>query len=141
MTKYTGFNDDNDNPINVGDKLRSVWGYFVTVVENPDKEGHFYCKLVCEDDHSCKDIPYSLGGGYVKVNLSREEKDNIVSELFVDYIIRRTIRIDMWPELIDKEMIVFENGQPEINPEKEVELKAFILDHDTGSEEYLEISE
>lgn len=63
---FTGFYDDNKQPILVGDKLKSEWGYEVIVV----KDGNSYSgKLVCNDKHSCKDIPYALneGKGYSKI--------------------------------------------------------------------------
>ena len=62
----TGFYDDNKQPILVGDKLKSKWGYEVIVV----KEGDSYSgKLICDEDHSCKNIPYHLnrGEGYSKI--------------------------------------------------------------------------
>ena len=58
---FTGFYDDNKQPILVGNKLKSEWGYEVFVV----KDGNDYIgKLVCnDDDHSCKNIPYDLNKG------------------------------------------------------------------------------
>lgn len=58
---------DNKEPIFVGDTLRSEWGYEVIVVE--DTEESYSGKLVCDDTHSCKNIPYSLnrGKGHVKL--------------------------------------------------------------------------
>lgn len=63
---FTGYYDDANNQIFVGDKLKSEWGYEVIVY----KDGKNYCgKLVCNKNHSCKDIPYSLnkGKGHIKV--------------------------------------------------------------------------
>ncbi len=57
----TGMFDDNGLPINIGDTLLSEWGYEVTVTK--DDDGDFSGKLICEDTHPCKDIPYSLNGG------------------------------------------------------------------------------
>ena len=64
---FTGYYDDNKKPIYVGDTLRSEWNYDVIVVK--DRDG-YSGKLVCEDNHSCKDIPYALnkGDGYSKIN-------------------------------------------------------------------------
>lgn len=64
--KFTGLYDENKEPIFVGDKLHNKYGYDVTVVIS---DGNFYGKLICEDSHPCKDIPYALNGGmdYVKI--------------------------------------------------------------------------
>ena len=64
---FTGFYDDNNKPILVGDKLKSEWGYEVIFVK--DKDGYYSGKLVCDDNHSCKNIPYALnkGEGYSKI--------------------------------------------------------------------------
>jgi hypothetical protein len=64
--KYTGYYDDNNKPIYVGDKLKSEWGYEVIVHQEGDS---FNGKLVCDENHSCKDIPYALnhGKGYTKI--------------------------------------------------------------------------
>ncbi|MCK9574743.1 MAG: hypothetical protein WC979_03195 [Candidatus Pacearchaeota archaeon] len=62
---FTGYIDDNGNQIFTGDRLKSEYGYEVTVV----KDGNDYVgKLICSKSHSCKDIPYSLnnGKGYKK---------------------------------------------------------------------------
>ena len=63
---FTGFYDDNKQPILVGDKLKSEWGYEVIVVK--DRDG-YSGKLVCDDKHSCKNIAYALnkGKGYSKI--------------------------------------------------------------------------
>lgn len=68
--KSTGMFDDNKNPIFVGDTLRSEHGYDVVVSE---LDGDFFGKLICEDNHTCKDIPYALNGGkgYLKTNYFR----------------------------------------------------------------------
>ena len=59
--------DDEGKDIFIGDKLRSKWGYEVIVAE--DEFGDLYGKLVCDDNHSCKNIPYSLNNGkdHIKV--------------------------------------------------------------------------
>ena len=57
---FTGLYDDNKQPILVGDKLKSEWGYEVIVVKDGDD---YSGKLVCDDKHSCKNIPYALNGG------------------------------------------------------------------------------
>jgi len=64
----TGFFDDNSQPIHVGDTLQSEWNYKVIVIK--DSDGDYTGKLVCDDNHSCKDIPYGLndGKGYIKID-------------------------------------------------------------------------
>lgn len=66
MKTFTGYYDDNGNAINVGDKLKSKYGYEVIVVS--DNEG-YSGKLVCDNNHSCKNISYALnnGEGYTKI--------------------------------------------------------------------------
>ena len=63
---FTGFYDDNKQPILVGDKLKSEWGYEVIVVKDSDG---YSGKLVCDENHSCKNIPYALneGKGHSKI--------------------------------------------------------------------------
>jgi hypothetical protein len=56
----TGYYDDDNNPIKVGDVLESEWNYKVKVVE---EDGHFYGKLICKPNHSCANIPYALNKG------------------------------------------------------------------------------
>jgi len=58
---FTGFYDDNKQPILVGDKLKNEWGYEVIVVK--DEDGDYSGKLVCDDKHSCKNILYALNNG------------------------------------------------------------------------------
>lgn len=60
---FTGFYDINNVPIFIGDTLKSKWDYMVKVM--PDNTG----KLICDENHPCKDIPYSLNEGkdYSKV--------------------------------------------------------------------------
>jgi hypothetical protein len=64
---FTGYYDDNHQPIFIGDKLKSEWGYevIVYILNNGDFAG----KLVCDDRHTCKNIPYALnkGKGYSKI--------------------------------------------------------------------------
>ena len=64
---FTGYNDDNGSKIFIGDKLRSEWGYDVIVVK--DEDGDYTGKLICDENHTCKNIPYALnnGNGYAKV--------------------------------------------------------------------------
>lgn len=64
---FTGYYDDNHEPIFVGDRLKSKWGYEVIVVK--DNGDEYSGKLVCDDNHSCKNIPYALnkGNGYSKI--------------------------------------------------------------------------
>ena len=64
---FTGFYDDNNQEILVGDNLKSEWGYEVIVVK--DKDGDYSGKLVCDNNHSCKNILYALnkGKGYSKI--------------------------------------------------------------------------
>jgi len=66
---FTGYFDDNNEPIFVGDKLKSEWNYEIIVVK--DSDNSYYGKLICNDNHSCKNIPYALnnGSGYCKINL------------------------------------------------------------------------
>lgn len=65
--EFTGYHDDNKKPIFVGNKLKSEWGYEVIVAK--DEDGNYSGKLICDADHSCKDIPYALnkGKGYTKI--------------------------------------------------------------------------
>ena len=41
---FTGYFDDNKQPILVGDKLKSEWGYEVIVVKDEDGDGRQYEK-------------------------------------------------------------------------------------------------
>lgn len=67
VDSFTGYYDDNHEPIFVGDTLKSEWNYKVIVVK--DEDG-YSGKLLCDDRHSCKNIPYALnnGKGYIKIN-------------------------------------------------------------------------
>lgn len=58
---FTGFYDDNNQPIHLGDKLKSIYNYEVIVCQ--DDDDHFYGKLVCKPSHSCVNIPYSIADG------------------------------------------------------------------------------
>ena len=76
----TNHNDDNGNPIFVGDTLLSEWNYYVTVCEDKeDKHYPFYGKLVCKPTHSCANIPYALnqGEGHTIVNPNNLNQDFI----------------------------------------------------------------
>jgi hypothetical protein len=65
--EFTGFYDENRSKIYLYDKLRSEWNYDVIV--HKDENGDYYGKLVCDKNHSCKDIPYALnsGKGHIKI--------------------------------------------------------------------------
>ncbi len=58
---FTGFYDDNNRPIHLGNKLRSIYNYEVIVCQ--DDEDGFYGKLVCKPNHSCANIPYCINKG------------------------------------------------------------------------------
>ena len=64
---FTGYFDDTNKSIFVGDKLRSEWNYDIIVVK--DKDGDYSGKLVCDTNHSCKNMTYALneGKGYIKI--------------------------------------------------------------------------
>lgn len=66
---FTGYHDDSNKPIYVGDTLKSEWGYEVVVVKD---DSGYSGKLVCGEKHSCRNIPYALneGKGYVKINIT-----------------------------------------------------------------------
>ena len=68
--------DINGNLIEVGDTLKSEWDYDVTVYLHED--GYLQGKLVCKDDHPCKDIPYDLnnGKGYTIIKKGMENENN-----------------------------------------------------------------
>lgn len=63
--EFTGFFDSRNQPICVGDKLRSEYGYEVIVYK--ESNGEYVGKLVCEPGHSCENIPYSIEGVYTKI--------------------------------------------------------------------------
>ncbi len=67
---FTGYYDDDNKPIFVGDKLKSEWGYEVIVYKLDN--GEYAGKLVCGKKHSCRDIPYSIceGKGHSKINIT-----------------------------------------------------------------------
>lgn len=62
--------DENGKEIHLGDTLKSEWGFNVVVVL--DNHGEWVGKLVCRENHPCKDIPFALsnGEGYTKVEES-----------------------------------------------------------------------
>lgn len=64
--EFTKLFDSNNQPIYVGDKLCSEYGYEVIVYKHSN--GEYVGKLVCEPGHSCENIPYSLGGVYTKIS-------------------------------------------------------------------------
>ena len=63
---FTGYYDDNNRQIFVGDKLKSEWGYEVIVIKS---DNDYSGKLVCDENNSCRNIPYHLnkGKGHIKV--------------------------------------------------------------------------
>jgi len=63
---FTELYDEDKQPIYLGDKLLSKWGYEVIVIES---DGEYVGKLVCDDNHSCKEISYALnkGNDYSKI--------------------------------------------------------------------------
>lgn len=56
----TGIKDKHGKAIKIGDTLDCDYGYQVTVYQDGDG---FSGRLVAAADHSCADIPYSLGDG------------------------------------------------------------------------------
>jgi len=58
MKKLTGKKDVFGRDVRVGDLLQCRWGYQVIVSKR--KDGSLYGKLVCDKNHSCKNIPYSI---------------------------------------------------------------------------------
>ena len=44
--------------LKVGDVVRNVYGFDLIV--SMDSDGNYFGKLVCDEHHSCKDIPYAL---------------------------------------------------------------------------------
>ena len=73
--KLTNYFDDNNIPIYVGDMLHSEWGYEVIV--SIDNDGDLYGKLICDDNHSCKDIPYALNNGKGHIKIINNGKENV----------------------------------------------------------------
>lgn len=64
----TGFKDSKGINILVGDMLESEYDFRI-VVKQRSEDNSFFGALVCDEDNSCKDIPYSLneGKGYTIV--------------------------------------------------------------------------
>lgn len=50
--------DKNGTAINVGDVVRDKYGYDLIV--SVDSDGDYFGKLVCDETHSCRNIPYAL---------------------------------------------------------------------------------
>ena len=50
--------DKNGTPLNVGDKVHNDWGYDLIIKRNEYDE--YYGQLVCNETHSCHDIPYAI---------------------------------------------------------------------------------
>lgn len=62
--------DKNGELIEEGDTLLSDDGYYVKVI----KDGNEYCgRLICDENHSCKNVDYSInnGIGHLKVDISK----------------------------------------------------------------------
>ena len=57
---FTGMKDEIGNEIFLGDRLWCMDGYEVIVCGD---RYDYYGKLVCEPNHSCANIPYSLNSG------------------------------------------------------------------------------
>jgi hypothetical protein len=62
LSKDTGLRDSEREPIFVGDILKSKYEYLVLVCEGDFGNG-YYGSLICEIEHSCRNIPYSLNDG------------------------------------------------------------------------------
>lgn len=102
---YTGYVDDNDEPIFIGDRLKSKYGYEVTVVRDDDT-GEYYGRLVCDDNHTCKDIPYSInkGKGHTKIvsddfAINTNKMTNNMKEVSIDFGKGENVtitRLDEW---------------------------------------------
>jgi hypothetical protein len=54
--------DKNGKEIEIGDTLHSDWGYDVIATKHSNID-ELIGMLVCDDNHSCKNIPYSLNNG------------------------------------------------------------------------------
>ena len=54
--------DENNTQIQLGDILRNDDGYHVTVVAD-EYDGHWYGKLICDEQHACAGIGYHLNHG------------------------------------------------------------------------------
>ena len=50
--------DKNGSSLKVGDVVRNKYGYDLIV--SVDSDGEYFGKLVCDETHSCRNIPYSL---------------------------------------------------------------------------------
>jgi hypothetical protein len=71
--KFTKFYDDQRNKIYVGDLLYCNDGYFVIAQEYEDSPNNFYGKLVCHENHSCKNIGYCLNKGINHLKCSKNQ--------------------------------------------------------------------
>lgn len=65
--EFTGYYDEKNEPIYVGDILECLDGYCVKVMK--DGHGDYSGKLICEPGHSCENIPYHLccGKNHIKI--------------------------------------------------------------------------
>ena len=66
---FTGLYDDNNEQIFIDDILYNIDGYYVIVKCDNDKTD-YHGVLICDDNHSCKNIEYCLnkGKGHLKIN-------------------------------------------------------------------------
>jgi hypothetical protein len=69
MITNTGILDTTGTEIQVGDEVKSEYGYNL-IVESNEEQG-YYGLLVCDENDSCRDIPYSLTGQLTIVKKSK----------------------------------------------------------------------
>ncbi len=72
--EFTNYYDDNGRRIYVSDTLKCKHGYKIIVRKG---NNDYYGELVCDENNSCKDIPYHLnnGKGHVKIYEGKNEKN------------------------------------------------------------------
>lgn len=108
---FTRYYDDNKKPIYVGDTLKSEYGYHVIVY----KEGRNYLgKLICEDDNSCKNIPYSLNKGKGHVKISNRSLNSIMKKIDTINKVINTI-ITQEETMTTEELSITPTQEKEIN--------------------------